>query len=318
MPQLFITLGPSTLTPEFLGHLDGQVDLLRLNMSHMTVAGMVDAIEEIRRHTDVPICVDTEGAQIRTANVDERDYNVDDTMVFGPEQITPPEAWTQMRPGDTMIIGFDGLQVRVLESDTYAMTCQCTRSGRLSPNKGVHVEEHQVTLPALSSKDHEAITRARAMGVDTFALSFTQNAQSIEQFERLLPVHRLIYKIETRSAMADLENMFRPGRQFLIDRGDLGKEIGAEQVPVAQRRVMRQRHLTPGTQVYMATNFLESMITRSEPTRAEISDVYTALEQGADGLVLAAETAIGQHPMECVRQVHSIFEVFRQNGETAT
>jgi pyruvate kinase len=154
------------------------------------------------------------------------------------------------------------------------------------------------------------------MGVDTFALSFTQNAQSIEQFEHLLPGHRLIYKIETRSAMADLENMFRSGRQFLIDRGDLGKEIGAEQVPVAQRRVMRQRGLTPGTQVYMATNFLESMIDRSEPTRAEISDVYTALEQGADGLVLAAETAIGRHPMECVRQVHRIFEVHRHNGGT--
>ena len=287
------------------------MDLLRLNMSHMTVAGMAQSIEEIRRHTDVPICVDTEGAQIRTANVDERDYNMDDTVVFGPEQITPPEAWTQIRPGDTMIIGFDGLQVRVLESDTYVMTCQCTRSGRLSPNKGVHVAEHEVTLPALSSKDHEAITRARAMGVDTFALSFTQNAQSIEQFERLLPGHRLIYKIETRSAMADLANMFREGRQFLIDRGDLGKEIGAEQVPVAQRRVMHQRGLTPGT------NFLESMITRSEPTRAEISDVYTALEQGADGLVLAAETAIGDHPMECVRQVHRIFQVYQQNGGTA-
>lgn len=318
MPQLFTTLGPSTLTPEFLGHLDGQVDLLRLNMSHMTVAGMVDAIDEIRRHTDVPICVDTEGAQIRTANVDESDYNMDDTLVFGPEQITPTEAWDQIRPGDTMIIGFDGLQVRVVEADTYAMTCRCTQSGRLSPNKGVHVAEHQVTLPALSSKDHQAITTARAMGIETFALSFTQNAQSIEQFERLLPGHRLIYKIETRGAMADLENMFRSGRQFLIDRGDLGKEIGAEQVPVAQRRVMRQRDLTPGTQVYMATNFLESMITRSEPTRAEISDVYTALEQGADGLVLAAETAIGQHPMECVRQVHRIFEVFQQNSGAAT
>lgn len=287
-------------------------------MSHMTVAGMVDAIDEIRRHTDVPICVDTEGAQIRTANVDERDYNMDDTLVFGTEQITPAEAWDQIRPGDTMIIGFDGLQVRVVEADTYAMTCRCTQSGRLSPNKGVHVAEHQVTLPALSSKDHQAITTARAMGIETFALSFTQNAQSIEQFERLLPGHRLIYKIETRSAMADLENMFRSGRQFLIDRGDLGKEIGAEQVPVAQRRVMRQRDLTPGTQVYMATNFLESMITRSEPTRAEISDVYTALEQGADGLVLAAETAIGLHPMECVRQVHRIFEVFQQNSGTAT
>ena len=316
MPQLFTTLGPSTLTPEFLGHLDGQVDLLRLNMSHMTVAGMVDAIDEIRRHTDVPICVDTEGAQIRTANVDERDYSMDDTLVFGTEQITPTEAWDQIRPGDTMIIGFDGLQVRVVESDTYAMTCRCTQSGRLSPNKGVHVAEHQVTLPALSSKDHQAITTARAMGIETFALSFTQNAQSIEQFERLLPGHRLIYKIETRSAMADLERMFRPGRQFLIDRGDLGKEIGAEQVPVAQRRVMHQRSLTPGTQVYMATNFLESMITRAEPTRAEISDVYTALEQGADGLVLAAETAIGEHPLGCVRQVHRIFQVYRDNGHT--
>ena len=285
-------------------------------MSHMTVAGMVDAIDEIRRHTDVPICVDTEGAQIRTANVDERDYSMDDTLVFGTEQITPTEAWDQIRPGDTMIIGFDGLQVRVVESDTYAMTCRCTQSGRLSPNKGVHVAEHQVTLPALSSKDHQAIATARAMGIETFALSFTQNAQSIEQFERLLPGHRLIYKIETRSAMADLERMFRPGRQFLIDRGDLGKEIGAEQVPVAQRRVMHQRSLTPGTQVYMATNFLESMITRAEPTRAEISDVYTALEQGADGLVLAAETAIGQHPLGCVRQVHRIFQVYRDNGHT--
>lgn len=314
MTQLFVTLGPSTLNAGFLGQVSGQVDLLRLNMSHMTVDGMVDAIHEIRRHTDVPICVDTEGAQIRTARVDERDHDVGDTVVFTTDQITPPEAWPQIREGDTMIIGFDGLQVRVARANENGITCECTQPGRLSPNKGVHVAEHGVALPALTRKDHQAIERARSMGVDTFALSFTQDARSIEQFEHMLPSHRLIYKIETRSAMADLERMFRPGRQFLIDRGDLGKEIGAEQVPVAQRRVMHQRSLTPGTQVYMATNFLESMIIRSEPTRAEISDVYTALEQGADGLVLAAETAIGQHPLGCVRQVHRIFQVYRDSG----
>jgi pyruvate kinase len=316
MPELFATLGPSTLNAGFLGRITGQVDLLRLNMSHMTVPGMVDAIEEIRRHTRVPICVDTEGAQIRTTNVDQRDHHVGDTVVFTPDQITPPEAWPQIHTGDTMIIGFDGLQVRVSSANKDAITCECTQHGRLSPNKGVHVAEHSVTLPALTRKDQQAIERARSMGIDTFALSFTQDAHSVEQFEHMLPSHRLIYKIETKSAMADLGRMFRPGRQFLIDRGDLGKEIGAEQVPVAQRRVMHQRSLTPGTRVYMATNFLESMLTRAEPTRAEISDVYTALEQGADGLVLAAETAIGEHPLGCVRQVHRIFQVYRDNGHT--
>ena len=109
--------------------------------------------------------------------------------------------------------------------------------------------------------------------------------------------------------------MFTRGKEFLIDRGDLGKDIGAEQTAVAQRQIMQQRHRNSNTRVYVATNFLESMIKHRVPTRAEISDVYSALEQGADGLVLAAETAIGLYPAECVSQIERIIQVYYQQQD---
>lgn len=311
MTQIFVTLGPTSFTPKFLQTVQNRVDLFRLNMSHMTVADMTDRILQIRDHSAVPICVDTEGAQIRTSVTESRQYRSGDAVVLSRAELTPGAVWSQLRAQDHLAIGFDGLEIVITEVDDHRLTARCVQSGRLDNNKGVHCQTHTVDLPDLTHKDHQAIQRARSMGINTFALSFTRDHRAMESFQRLLPGCRLIYKIETRSAMADLDRMFALGCEFLIDRGDLGKDIGPEQTPVAQRRIMQYRQRFPQSRVYVATNFLESMLSRAQPTRAEISDVYSALEQGADGLVLAAETAIGHYPAECVAQIERIVRVYQ-------
>ena len=315
LPQIFVTLGPSTLNASFLSQIGNRVDLLRLNLSHMTVAEMLDAVFFIRSHSAVPICIDTEGAQIRTQVDSVRHYTAGDSVVLTAPELTPHTVWTQLSVGDHLVIGFNGLEIKILDHDEQRITAQCVRSGPLETHKGVHCVGSTVQLPTLSDKDLVAIQRAQQIGINTFALSFTQNHQAMQQFQTLLPNSRLIYKIETRSALADLAEMFQIGQEFLIDRGDLGKDIGAEQVPLAQRQIMQIKQTMPQCRVYVATNFLETMIEKSEATRAEISDIYTALEQGADGLVLAAETAIGHYPLDCVAQIERVIQVYQQHSK---
>jgi pyruvate kinase len=315
-PHIWTTLGPATLTAEFLTWARGRVDLLRLNMSHMTVAELSSAVAQIRTHTDTEICVDTEGAQIRTHTALPRLYRVGEPVVLEPQELTPVTVWSQLQPGDRLEIGFDGLSIQILDLDTHRLTARCESAGSFESNKGVHCATQRIRLPDLTDKDHRAIQTARELGIRTFALSFTRDSGAVQAFRDLLPDSRLIYKIETQTALDDLDAMFQAGTEFLIDRGDLGKDIGADHTPWAQRQVFRTSHCYPTARVYVATNFLESMITRPYATRAEINDIYTALEQGAAGLILAAETAIGQHPRACVEQVERIIRVYNDQLTT--
>jgi pyruvate kinase len=313
-PDIWATLGPSSFTPEFFASVQDQVSLFRLNMSHMTVANMTARIQQIRDHSAVPICVDTEGAQIRTSVTESRQYRSGDSVVLSRAELTPAEVWSQLRAQDHLAIGFDGLEIVITAVDDHRLTARCVQSGRLDNNKGVHCQTHTVDLPDLTAKDHMAIQRARSMGINTFALSFTRDHRAIRSFQTLLPNCRLIYKIETDSALQDLDRMFQTGTEFLIDRGDLGKSIGADMVPIAQRQIFHASRPYPAVRIAVATNFLESMIDRPYATRAEINDIYTALEQGATSLILAGETAIGRYPVECVSQVERMIALYCQQN----
>jgi pyruvate kinase len=313
MPQshaIWATLGPATLQPEFLRSVQGRVSLLRLNLSHMTLPEMCSAIDLIRAHTDTEICIDTQGAQMRTRAEQDRSYQVGDAVVITPGEIEPRSAWTQLHPGDRLRVGFAGLVVDIIDRDADRITARCVDAGTWQSHKGIHCVNHPVELPDLTEQDLDCIQSARDRSIHTFALSFTRNHQSIRAFQSLLPSARLIYKIETASALQDLDRMFQTGTEFLIDRGDLGQEIGADHTPVAQRQIFRTSQQYPDVKILVATNFLESMIDRPYATRAELNDIYTALEQGAAGLILAGETAIGKYPTECVSQIERMIQIY--------
>jgi pyruvate kinase len=309
-PAVWTTLGPSTLTPEFLQAVQGRVDLLRLNLSHMTESEMCSAIRTIREHTNTEICIDTQGAQMRTRAESVRHYQVGEQVQISPTEIEPHTVWSQLQPGDHLLIGFAGLEIEVQHRDSGGLTARCVTTGAWQSHKGIHCRTHPIELPDLTEQDLACIPRAQELGVHTFALSFTRDHRAIRAFRTLLPDSRLIYKIETASALQDLDRMFQTGQEFLIDRGDLGQDIGAEHTPIAQRQIFDCARRYPAVQVAVATNFLESMIDRPYATRAEISDVYTALEQGAAGLILAAETAVGRYPLECVAQLERMIDLY--------
>lgn len=311
-PTIWTTLGPATLRPEFLQTVAHRVDLLRLNLSHMTTAELVQTVPFIQQHTRTEICVDTAGAQIRTRAESVRHYQVGDAVVVLPTEIEPAQVWSQLQPGDRLLVGFAGLEIEVLDRDATRLTARCVTAGAWQSHKGIHCRTHPIELPDLTESDLDSIQRAQQLGIRTFALSFTRDHRAIRAFQSLLPTARLIYKIETASALSDLDRMFQTGTEFLIDRGDLGQDIGAEHTPLAQRQIFRTSHRYPTVEVAVATNFLESMIDRPYATRAELNDIYTALEQGAAGLILAGETAVGRYPQECVTQLEQMIDLFLQ------
>ena len=152
-----------------------------------------------------------------------------------------------------------------------------------------------------------------ALKIKNFALSFTNSSADVMSFGKLLPnKSSKIYKIETKLAVKNFIKLTKVGSNFLIDRGDLSKDIDIINIPVVQRNIIKIKNNLKNKHVYIATNLLESMVKNNYPTRGEVNDIYSSLEMGSDGLVLAAETAIGKHPIECVKLIKQIINKFNK------
>ena len=150
------------------------------------------------------------------------------------------------------------------------------------------------------------------MRIKHYALSFTNTEDDIKKFNKLLKNCFKIFKIETRKALNNLKKIMKSGKFFLIDRGDLSKDLSIDRLPVAQREILKLAKKNK-KQVYVATNFLESMILNKEPTRGEANDIYSTLEWGAAGLVLAAETAVGKNPKESIIFLEKVIKNFKKH-----
>jgi len=313
--EIFCTLGPSSLNSKFLKFTNKRVSLLRLNMSHLSIASMKKNISFIKKHSSVPICIDTEGAQIRSKVKNNKKINLGSKILLkkfgGNFNLYPDNVFNQLKKGDKFEIGFEGLKTKIIKINKNQIELVCVSEGILGNNKGVHLINRKIKIDFLTKKDSLAIQVAKKMGVKNFALSFTNSEKDIDKFNKLLPLERKIFKIETLNALKNLNKLLRKGKYFLIDRGDLSKDIKIENIPIAQRLIFKKIK-GKNKEVVIATNFLESMIEKSYPTRAEVNDIYNALEMGASGLVLAAETAIGKYPEECVRLLSKIIKIFKK------
>ena len=173
------------------------------------------------------------------------------------------------------------------------------QSGLIESNKGVHFDK-TVKLNTLTDKDVKCINLAVNLGVKNFALSFANKPSDIQTIRKLIKKNcKLISKIETKGALSNLFEIIKKSDAVLIDRGDLSRYIPVFQIPVQQLKILKvsKKLKTP---TYIATNLLETMVTKPTPTRAESNDVFQSLLHGASGLVLAAETAIGKYPEKCV------------------
>ena len=314
--EIFCTLGPSSLTKDFLKFANKSVSLLRLNMSHIEISVLEKKIKFIKKYSRVPICIDTEGAQIRTKTYKKRYYKFGNNLNIYKSgknfSLYPSSVFNKLKTRDILNIGFEGLDLKIIRKKDKVMSCVVINEGSLENNKGVHVKNRKIQLNYLTDKDFKAIKIAKKYNIKHFALSFTNNRQDLLNFKKLLKNEIKIYKIETKSALKNLKEIFSEGNKFLIDRGDLSKDISIEKIPLAQRKI-NSLGKKMKKEIFVATNFLESMLNNKYPTRAEVNDIYNTLELGAKGLVLAAETAIGKFPKNSVILLRKIIKIFNKN-----
>ena len=318
--KILSTLGPATINKRFLKFSEGKIDLLRLNMSHIEINKLNKIIKFIKKTTRTSICIDTEGAQIRT--------KVKKTFFFKKNKILkinsngkgnfnlyPSYVFRKIKKGDVFLIGFGNLKTRVLKINKSFILLKTITPGLLENNKGVHIENRKIILNYITDKDLKAIKIGKKLGIKNYALSFTNNVHDMEKFGKILKKENKIFKIETHEAIKNIKKILNNGREFIIDRGDLSKEIKIENLPFIQRKIFKIAKKYNNKEIYIATNLLESMLINQYPTRGEANDIYNSLEMGAKGLVLAAETATGKYPELTVVFIQKMIKSYiRNNG----
>lgn len=318
--KIVATIGPISSDVDSLTKLvKAGVNIFRLNMSHGSHKDHAQAYENIRtveHQLKVPVAVlaDLCGPKIRTGRFPPggieliKGSQVVVTMrdVPGAPGLVPSQYSAladDVHPGDRILIADGLLELQVLEVVGTEVNCQVIHGGPLSDNKGINLPGVQVSAPSMTDKDGADAHFALGLGVDYIALSFVRQAADVEALKRLIGTDplgpRIISKIEKPEALANAEEILAASDAIMIARGDLGVELPPEEVPVAQAELIAMARAS-GKPVIVATQMLESMITHSRPTRAEVTDVSHAVNAGADAVMLSGETAIGQFAVEAV------------------
>lgn len=321
--KIVATVGPASQHESVLGAmLDAGVNVLRINSSHGTAASraeMMDRILAVRMAAkrSVGLLVDLQGPRIRVGELPEPRELVEGTeVVFAPEgeasgdeiPTTYERLADDVHPGARILLDDGLLEVEATEVAGRRVAGRVMHGGALNSSKGMNLPGVRVTAPAVTAKDEADIRLGVEHGADFVGLSFVRRSQDIQTLRGLLPEGlRVIAKIEKDTALDDLYGIIEAADGAMVARGDLGVELPFEEVPLAQKRVIRLANQF-GRSVITATQMLESMIDRPRPTRAEASDVANAVLDGTDAVMLSAETAIGAYPVEAVEAMVRIIE----------
>ena len=299
------------------------VDLFRINLSHTPLDRVEEWVGFIRAHSSVPICIDTQGAQVRTGRLAggavEFAVNALVRLVPEPEEggadripLYPGRLVAELRVGDLVSIDFDSALLQVVDAAN-GCVARVLSAGRIGSNKAVSIDAAPV-LPPLTEVDEAAVALGRRLGIRHVALSFANRRSDVDRLRFVAgPGVEVIAKVESRLGLEHLAEILDAADAILIDRGDLSREVPLESLPLIQKAII-ERANQAGVPVYVATNLLESMVVSSRPTRAEVNDVINTLLDGADGLVLAAETAIGRHPIGCVSMVRTLIDLHERRA----
>ena len=315
--KILATIGPASRAPDTLRLLhDVGVDAFRLNFSHGSHddhAASVKNIRDVQKASGNPICIvaDMQGPKLRCGSFEdgkiELRYGETIEIQQGTEPgkdgliVMPhPELMDAMVEGTVLKFDDGKLQVTVQSNDGKVAKVKVDVPGVLSERKGINVVNTVLPMSAMTEKDRVDMAFALTLDVDYIALSFVQTSQDVRDAREIIGDKAgIIVKIEKPSAVEDLDSILAIADAAMVARGDLGVELPLEDVPVVQRRIIRKCRAL-GKPVIVATHMLESMIDAPTPTRAEASDVATAIYQGADAVMLSAETAVGRHPATAV------------------
>jgi pyruvate kinase len=323
--KIVATLGPASGDAATIARLfEAGVDIFRINMSHTSQDRMRELVAMIRsieqeRGRPIGVLVDLQGPKFRLGNFTGGAETVakgasfvldcdpapgDASRVYLPH----PEIFAAIAPGHRLLIDDGKVQLMVEEAGPKRMITRVEVGGRLSDRKGVSLPDTTVPFSALAQKDLSDLEAALNAGTDWIALSFIQRPEDIAEAKKLTRGRAaLMAKIEKPQAVARLSEIIDIADALMVARGDLGVEMPLEKVPGVQKQMTRLGRLT-GKPVVVATQMLESMISAPVPTRAEVSDVATAIFEGADAVMLSAESAAGKYPLEAVATMNRIAE----------
>ncbi|NYZ17776.1 pyruvate kinase [Azospirillum sp. RWY-5-1] len=321
--KIVATLGPSSSTYSRIFALaEAGVNVFRLNASHGTQHDHAERYRQIRAVEDtlgrpLGVLLDLQGPKLRVGTMangpvtlqrgDRFRFDRDPTPGDGSRVSLPhPEIFAAVEPGQNLFVNDGHIRLRVLARDADRIDTEVTVGGTLSDRKGVNVPDTALALGALSDKDRADLRFGLALGVDWIGLSFVQRPDDIREAKALIGDRaHIITKIEKPAALTHLREIVMLSDAVMVARGDLGVELPPEDVPGLQKRIIRLcRNL--GRPVIVATQMLESMIGEPTPTRAEASDVATAVYDGADAVMLSAESASGRYPVEAVEMMDRI------------
>jgi pyruvate kinase len=321
--KIIATLGPSSSSLEVMTRLfQAGADVFRLNFSHGSHEDHAERfamIRELEERFDRPIGIlaDVQGPKLRVGRFGGgrvhlqtgQKFRLDLTATPGDSQrvnLPHPEIIEAASIGSSLLLDDGKLRLRVIHKRRDALETEVVVGGPLSDRKGVNVPDVILPIPALTAKDRDDLEFAVSHGANYIGLSFVQRAEDVEEAKRLIDGRCwVMVKLEKPQALDNLSEILELTDAVMVARGDLGVELPPEEVPLAQKRIVRLSRAL-GKPVVVATQMLESMINAPAPTRAEASDVATAVFDGADAVMLSGETAAGQYPYEAVNMMDRI------------
>ncbi len=326
--KILCTLGPASRDPEvFRALVEAGLDGVRVNFSHSSHEQAVRAVELARKVSRefgraISVLADLQGPKIRVGTLDSPlEIETGATYLAYPEDESPglespagpvpipttyPALATDLNPGDRVLFDDGRIALEVREIRGSGVVLEALEGGTLTSGKGINLPGTEIGAPSLTQKDREDARLALDLEVDYIALSFIRRPEDLDELRQLVDGRALLVaKIEMAQALRNLHGILANADGVMVARGDLGVELDFEEVPLVQKRILRLTSRTAKLGI-TATQMLESMIVSSRPTRAEVSDVANALLDGTDALMLSAETAIGNYPVESVSTMSRI------------
>ena len=323
--KILATLGPASSSNETIERVfKAGCDVFRLNFSHGSLETHRQNLEWIRQLEEkynhaTCILADLQGPKLRVGefkNTEEalkkgQKFILDTNSKTGDnKRVNFPhdEIYEHLTPNTTLLINDGRIRLQVIEQNKDSLITEVLNDGVISNNKGVNIPDVILPIDSLTSKDKADLQKALEMNVDWVALSFVQQAEDIHKLKKIVDGKALVMaKIEKPSAVKNIDDIIQAADGIMIARGDLGVEMPTEQVPTAQKNIIKRcRHY--GKPVVVATQMLESMISNLVPTRAEASDVANAIYDGTDAVMLSGESAMGDYPIESVATMDRIIE----------
>jgi pyruvate kinase len=325
--KIIATIGPVSANKEVLkGMIQAGLNVVRLNFSHGSHddhSSVVAFVREIDKElgTNTALLADLQGPKLRVGVMQDNGVMLEagkQIIITTEEQIgTATHIYTNykefpsdVKPGERVLLDDGKIAIRILSTDgKKEVLCEIIQGGILSSKKGLNLPETKVSLPSLSKKDLNDLEFALSMNIDWIGLSFVRTAEDVRVLKGIIAENgkhaKVVAKIEKPEALEVIDDIIRETDAVMVARGDLGVEIPIEQVPLAQKMIVK-KCVEAAKPVIVATQMMESMITSMTPTRAEVTDVANAVLDGADAVMLSGETSVGAYPVAAIAMMSSI------------